>query len=208
MSASRTRINRNIAVAAAAALVVAGGIAVQASASPSTSRPSAAPATKKSNVVLEKDAQAFADASAKGAPIYTLSYADARKALEDAQAGPVDKLPADISHRTLKVGPTGEVKIRIVRPAGVSGKLPVVMYFHGGGWVLGSEDTHDRLVRQIADKAKAAVIFVDYTPSPRPATPSPSSRRTRPPSGSPSTATRSTSTVHAWPWPVTASAAT
>lgn len=166
MSASRTRINRNIAVAAATALVVAGGIAVQASASPSASRPSAAPAAKSPAVVLEKDAQAFADAAAKNPPIYTLSYADARKALDDAQAGPVDKMPADISHRTLKVGPTGEVKIRIVRPAGVSDKLPAVMYFHGGGWVLGNENTHDRLARQIANKAEAAVIFVDYTPSP------------------------------------------
>jgi acetyl esterase len=117
-------------------------------------------------VVLEKGAQAFADEAVKNPPIYTLSYADARKALDDAQAGPVDKLPADISHRTLKVGPTGEVKIRIVRPAGVRDELPAVMYFHGGGWVLGNENTHDRLVRQIANKAKAAVIFVDCTPSP------------------------------------------
>jgi acetyl esterase len=40
------------------------------------------------------------------------------------------------------------------------------MYFHGGGWVLGDADTHDRLVREIADGANAAVVFVNYTPSP------------------------------------------
>ncbi|MGX4733594.1 alpha/beta hydrolase [Kitasatospora griseola] len=154
------RLNRKIALAAAAALVAGATIAANAAASP-------APASAKSTApVLEKDAKAFADAAAKNPPIYTLSYEDARKALDGAQSGPVDKLPADVSHRTLKVGPTGEVNIRIVRPAGVSEKLPAVMYFHGGGWVLGNENTHDRLVRQIANGAKAAVVFVDYTPSP------------------------------------------
>ncbi|MFJ7907447.1 alpha/beta hydrolase [Kitasatospora sp. NPDC096204] len=154
------RINRTIAAAAAAALVAGATIAANASASP-------APASAKSTApVLEKDAQAFADAAAKNPPIYTLSYDDARKALDSAQSGPVDTLPAAVSHRTLKVGPTGEVTIRIVRPAGVSDKLPAVMYFHGGGWVLGNENTHDRLVRQIANGAQAAVVFVDYTPSP------------------------------------------
>ncbi|MCX4461551.1 alpha/beta hydrolase [Streptomyces sp. NPDC059866] len=160
MRTAPVRINRKIAVAAAAALIAGVTITAHASASPT------APSATTTVPVLEKDAQAFADAAAKNPPIYTLSYGDARKALDSAQAGPVDKLPADISHRTLKVGPTGEVTIRIVRPAGVSGKLPAVMYFHGGGWVLGNENTHDRLVRQIANGARAAVIFVDYTPSP------------------------------------------
>ncbi len=40
------------------------------------------------------------------------------------------------------------------------------MYFHGGGWILGDKDTHDRLVREIAVGARAAVVFVNYTPSP------------------------------------------
>ncbi|WP_030739588.1 alpha/beta hydrolase [Streptomyces sp. NRRL S-31] len=161
MSTTRVRVSRKAAVAAAVALATGVAISVNATASatPSSSAPH-------QGVVLEKDAQAFADAAAKNPPIYTLSYADARKALDSAQSGPVDKLPADITHRTLKVGPTGKVTIRIVRPKGVSGKLPAVMYFHGGGWVLGNENTHDRLVRQIANGARAAVIFVDYTPSP------------------------------------------
>ncbi|MFH9089141.1 alpha/beta hydrolase [Streptomyces sp. NPDC017673] len=64
------------------------------------------------------------------------------------------------------MGPTGKVDIRIVRPAGDNSKLPAIVYTHGGGWVLGSENTHDREVRQIANGAHAAVIFVDYTPSP------------------------------------------
>jgi acetyl esterase len=40
------------------------------------------------------------------------------------------------------------------------------MYFHGGGWVLGGFDTHERLVRELANKANVVVIFVNYTPSP------------------------------------------
>jgi acetyl esterase len=40
------------------------------------------------------------------------------------------------------------------------------MYFHGGGWVLGGFDTHERLVRELANKANVAVVFVDYTLSP------------------------------------------
>ena len=118
--------------------------------------------------VLEPTTQAFIDALAKGggAPIYTLTPEAARKVLDGAQSGPVAKLAADVESRTLPVGPTGSVKVRIVRPHGAKGALPVVMYFHGGGWVLGNENTHDRLVRQIANGAHAAVIFVDYTPSP------------------------------------------
>ncbi len=101
-----------------------------------------------------------------GPPIYTLSIAEARKVLDDAQSGPVKKLPAQIEDRTIPGGPTGEISIRIIRPKQGTGKLPVVMYFHGGGWILGNKNTHDRLVREIANGAKAAVVFVNYAPSP------------------------------------------
>ncbi|MFQ6146823.1 alpha/beta hydrolase [Streptomyces seoulensis] len=161
MSATRVRMLRRTAVAAAVALVAGAVTSVAATAS--ATQPSSA---GQRAVVLEKDAQTFADAAAKNPPIYTLSYADARKALDTAQSGPVTAPAADITHRTLDVGPTGKVTVRVVRPAGVRGKLPAIMYFHGGGWVLGNEKTHDRLVREIADKARAAVVFVDYTPSP------------------------------------------
>ena len=43
---------------------------------------------------------------------------------------------------------------------------PVVIFTHGGGWVLGGFNTHDRLVREIANKAHVAIVFVNYTPSP------------------------------------------
>jgi acetyl esterase len=58
------------------------------------------------------------------------------------------------------------VPVRIVRPVGVAGPLPVVVYVHGGGWILGDRNTHDRVVREIAVGAGAAVVFVDYDRSP------------------------------------------
>jgi acetyl esterase len=124
--------------------------------------------TQRSPYVLEPKTQAFVDAlSAQGGkPIYELSYGEARKALEDAQAGKVMTLPADVEDKVLPVGPTGEVSVRIYRPKGAKGPLPVVMYFHGGGWVLGGKHTHDRLLRDLVNGTHAAFVFVNYTPSP------------------------------------------
>ena len=118
--------------------------------------------------ILEPTTQGFIDAVTAhgGAPIYTLSPADARNVLAGAQAGPVAKLPADIEDRVLPVGPTGHVAVRIVRPKNAHGPLPVVMFVHGGGWVLGDRNTHDRLIREVANGAQATVVFVDYDRSP------------------------------------------
>jgi acetyl esterase len=125
-------------------------------------------ATRSESIVLEPATQAFMDqlTAAGGPPIYTLSPADARAVLTGAQAIPVDKPPARIEDTTFPVGPTGSVRIRIVRPEGASGVLPVVMHFHGGGWILADKETHDRMTREIAVGAKATVVFVDYDRSP------------------------------------------
>jgi acetyl esterase len=119
--------------------------------------------------LLEPTTKAFVEKINKqdGTPIYELSPKEARKVLDDLQAATeVAKLPADIADLSIPVGPGGQISIRIVRPKGNKELLPVVMYFHGGGWVLGDKDTHDRLVREIANGANAAVIFVNFTPSP------------------------------------------
>jgi len=106
-------------------------------------------------------------AAADGPPVHELSPQDAREVLRSLQASHrVATLPADVEDRVLSVGPGGRVSIRIVRPRGAKGTLPAVMYFHGGGWVLGGKDTHDRLIREIANGAMAAVVFVNYTTSP------------------------------------------
>ena len=115
---------------------------------------------------LELHTHQFVDSLAGAPPIYTLSPADARAVLVRAQSIPVGKPSAQIEDMALPVGPTGSVPIRIVRPAGAAEVLPAVMYFHGGGWVLGDRDTHDRLIREIAVGADIAVVFVDYDRSP------------------------------------------
>ena len=124
---------------------------------------------KNQKIVLEPKTQAFVEALAAqgGKPLYELSYADARKVLEDVQASAsVTKLPADVEDKILPVGPTGQTSVTIYRPKGARGTLPVVMYYHGGGWVLGSKNTHDRLVRDLVNRTNAAFVFVNYTPSP------------------------------------------
>jgi acetyl esterase len=117
---------------------------------------------------LEPRTQAFVDSlsAAGGPPLYTLTPDAARALLAEAQAAPVEKLAANIEDTTFPVGPTGSVNIRIVRPPQAKGFLPVVFHIHGGGWILGDKNTHDRLTRELAVGANAAVVFVDYDRSP------------------------------------------
>ncbi|MFF8880796.1 alpha/beta hydrolase [Streptomyces flaveolus] len=120
------------------------------------------------SVSLDRTTQSFLNQLAHqgGKPLFEQTPQQARKVLDTLQAGPVPELPADITEKTINGGPIGQVSLRIVRPAGVKGTLPGLVYIHGGGWVLGNEKTHDRLVRQLANGARAAVVFVNYTPSP------------------------------------------
>jgi acetyl esterase/lipase len=116
-------------------------------------------------VVLEPASQAFADATATPPFLYELTPDEARKVLDDVQAAPIAKLPVD--ERWLMVpADVGDVQVRIVRPPGTEGALPVILYMHGGGWVLGNAGTHDRLVRELACGADAALAFVEYDRSP------------------------------------------
>jgi acetyl esterase len=117
---------------------------------------------------LEPATQRFIDdLKASGSkPLYQLTPREAHQVLTDLQSQPVPLLPVDIEDTTFPVGPTGTIRIRIVRPKGSEGILPTVMYFHGGGWVLGDKITHDRLVRELAVGVNAAVVFVDYINSP------------------------------------------
>ena len=102
-----------------------------------------------------------------GPPLYTLTPPEARNVLSGLQAGPIEKLPAEIVNKTIPGGPNGEISIQIVKPQGSGNEtLPVVMYTHGGGWVLGGFDTHERLLRELANGAHAAIVFVNYTLSP------------------------------------------
>jgi acetyl esterase/lipase len=121
--------------------------------------------TTRPAVVLERASQEFVDATSTPPFIYELTPAEARKVLDDVQAEPIDKLRVDESWITVPAD-VGEVRVRIVRPPDATGTLPVILYMHGGGWVLGNADTHDRLVRELAVGTGAAVVFVEYDRSP------------------------------------------
>jgi acetyl esterase len=101
-----------------------------------------------------------------GRPAYnTLSPKEARQLFREtrpaatptpAEIGAVRDLTAD--------GPGGPIPVRVYRPAGVAAgtALPVLVYYHGGGWVIGDLDTHDVQCRQITAEAGITVVAVDY----------------------------------------------
>jgi len=117
-------------------------------------------------VVLETAAQEFADATSHPPLIYQLSPEKAREVLEDVQRSQIDKPDADIEDITIPGGPHGQIAVRLIKPAGAAGPLPVILYVHGAGWVLGSPHTHDLLVRNLAAGSHAAVVFPDYRRAP------------------------------------------
>lgn len=100
-------------------------------------------------------------------PLETLSPQEARQVLIDAQKS-VEADYSGIIETERKIAQDGiTVNIHIVKPAKTSSeKLPVFMFTHGGGWVLGDYPTHRRLVRDLVVNSGAAAVFTDYTPSP------------------------------------------
>jgi len=117
-------------------------------------------------VVLEPAAQAFADATADPPYLFDLGPVEGRKTVDEVQSGEIDKPDVDIEDTTVPGGPSGEVSVRIMRPRGATGPLPVVIYIHGAGWVFGNSHTHDRLIRELTVGADAAVVFPSYSLSP------------------------------------------
>lgn len=117
---------------------------------------------------VEHTTQGFLEALATGGgkPLETLAPKDARAVLSGAQAGvKVDLSGIRVERRTIQAD--GQpLEIRVVRPEGAKGELPVFMFFHGGGWVLGDYPTHERLIRDLVVGSGAAAVYVDYTPSP------------------------------------------
>ena len=117
--------------------------------------------------VLEPAAQAFAEATANPPYLFDLGPEEGRKAVDEVQSG--DDRQArrrrGVGHRRGRPdrrGPGPDRPARAARPA----PLPVILYIHGAGWVFGNAHTHDRLVRELAVGADAAVVFPEYDLSP------------------------------------------
>ncbi|MEV0830967.1 alpha/beta hydrolase [Nonomuraea rubra] len=109
--------------------------------------------------VLEPYAKAFADATANPPYLYGMPPAEGRQAIRDAQS-PQIEVPG-----TTREQPPGAGVI-IFKPEGARGRLPVILFIHGMGWVLGDESTHGRLARELALGVRAAVVFVGLSHSP------------------------------------------
>jgi len=118
----------------------------------------------RSDPILEPATQQFVDET--GASFLALPPDDARATFSRLQAAPVGKPLIEAQDTVFFVGPTGSVPVRIIRPREATEALPVVIYCHGGGWVAGDAETHDRLVREVAVGVGAAVLFVCYDRSP------------------------------------------
>jgi acetyl esterase len=116
--------------------------------------------------VLEPAAQEFADATANPPYLFDLGPDKGREMVDEVQAGDIVKPDIDITDTTVPGGPSGTVAVRILRPREAAGPLPVIVYIHGAGWVFGNAHTHDRLIRELAVGANAAVVFPNYSLSP------------------------------------------
>jgi acetyl esterase len=117
---------------------------------------------------IESHMKAFLNAinSGDGKPIEQMTPAEARAVLVGVQSSvKVDLSDITVTERTISADGQS-IKINIVKPAKVKGTLPVFMFFHGGGWVLGDFPTHKRFVRDLVVESGAAAVFVNYTPSP------------------------------------------
>jgi acetyl esterase len=113
-------------------------------------------------VHLEPAARQFAEATALPPYLSDLGPDGGRMLLEEVQRRSAAKPAVDIAELSVPGGPPA----RVLRPPRARGTLPVVVYLHGGGWVLGNSHTHDRLVRELAVGSRAAVVFPDYSLSP------------------------------------------
>jgi acetyl esterase len=101
-----------------------------------------------------------------GEPLEEMSAIDAREVLVNAQSSvQVDLSGIEESEKTISTDGFN-IKLNIVRPAGVKEILPVFIFIHGGGWVLGDYPTHKRMVRDLVVLSGAAGVFVNYTRTP------------------------------------------
>jgi acetyl esterase/lipase len=117
-------------------------------------------------VVLEREALEFTRATAAPPYLFDLGPEKGREAVDRVQSSPVEKPDVDVEDMVVPGGPSGQVSVRILSPKDAAPPLPAILYIHGAGWVFGNAHTHDRLVREIAARTRAAVVFPSYSLSP------------------------------------------
>ncbi len=123
----------------------------------------------KSKPIIDPIVQAFLDRvnSQPGPRFHELTPQQARDAFKRLQTMvSVKKEQVDTEEYELPVGPKGKVSIRILRPPGIPGILPVLVYVHGGGWVRGDYPMYERLVGALTNGTGAALVFVEFQRAP------------------------------------------
>ncbi|MBO5037834.1 MAG: alpha/beta hydrolase [Alphaproteobacteria bacterium] len=117
---------------------------------------------------LFRDVKVFVDSLSENqsAPLYTLTPKEARQVLLDVQKEEIELPKVSAQKIDVDVGDGRKLKLLIVKPAGLTGEVGVVYYIHGGGWVMGDDVTHRRLISELAADIPAGVVFPIYTPSP------------------------------------------
>lgn len=99
-------------------------------------------------------------------PFHKLSLEEARRRFSEVRGENFPEAPVEVEVRSFTEGVDVPFSVRFVRPAGVSEALPVVFYFHGGGWMLGGWESHERLVRELVAGSGCVFVFVEYTRAP------------------------------------------
>ena len=117
-------------------------------------------------VPLEAAAEEFCVQTAVPPLIFELAPEDGRKALEGVQDSPVFMHPASVSSQEFDCGEWGRIPVYVVRPQHAAPARDVIFYIHGAGWVYGSFHTHEKLVRELAARTNAVVVFPEYSRSP------------------------------------------
>jgi acetyl esterase len=99
-----------------------------------------------------------------GPELHELPVAQARAFFDQMQLPRPEVKIAAVEDRKI-AGPAGEIPVRIYRPEGAA-PFPGLVYFHGGGWVIGSLETHDGSCRDLANRVGCVVVSVDYRLAP------------------------------------------
>lgn len=108
------------------------------------------------------------DRAAGGLSISEMTVEQARQLMRDMQQADVSSYPVSTERHAVD-----DFSVLVMKPTKAVGPLPVVLYLHGGGWVLGDCDTHARITREIAVQSQAAVVFVEYARAPEAPFPAP-----------------------------------
>ena len=113
---------------------------------------------------IQRVLQVMAEANLK--PIEAMTPAEAREQIEaTAQGRKAEPLLVDRVQERLVSGPAGDIRLRLYWPDKAA-PLPAIVYYHGGGHVIGSLDTHDLIARNLCAGAEALVVSVDYRMGP------------------------------------------